>query len=746
MSQQPNGAYEGPPAPQEESGLDIQRYLQVLLKRKWLILSTLVVVLGAVAVWTFTRVKIYRATTTVLVERQAPQVLGREVGEVVDTSMGNYWRNKEYMETQKQVLTSKRLAVRVAEQLHLASNDRFWGPGGSSSKGTKKPGLQDAARMLLAIVDAKPVRDANILEISVEHSDPELAAGVANAYTQTYKEQHIEYKLSSTNGAVKWLADQLDDLKKQLEKAEMALHDFKKNNNIVSVSLEDKQTLISRKIEKINDALTDIGLKRMALSAQRKQILEAKKVDPLQIAVSPVMDNLTIRSLKTAMVEENRKYVALKERYLEKHPLVLEQKAQLDAVRRDLEREIGNALSEVESKFREVKDNEGQLAAAFQQTKNEALDLNKREVDYLRLKRTQENTAKLYTLVLTRMKESDLSAQLRVSNIRLLDAATVPKFAVKPRVSLNLIIGAMLGLLLGIGLAFLVDTLDNTVKSHEEVDRVPGLVFLGLMQRIPGSITGKRGHRPAPNPELDLIVHRSPKSPVAEACRAVRTNIMFAATGREMKTIVVTSPGPKEGKTTTAVSVAIAMAQAGARVLIVDTDMRRPRMHRIFQVPGEEGLTSVLVGDGRVSELIKRTEVPGLDVLPCGHVPPNPAELCQSPRFKELLDELGGMYDRVVLDSPPVMVVTDAAVLGTICNGVLLVARTGFTSRAGLNETARQIGDVGGHLLGCVLNDMDLEKRGYGYYRYRRYGYYRYGYQRYGYGHYGDSKEEEAAG
>lgn len=742
-SQQQNGMYESPPPPEEESGLNIQRYLQVLLKRKWLILSTLAVVLGAVSVWTFTRIKIYRAGATVLVERRAPQVLGSEVREVVDTSMGNYWRNKEYMETQRQVLTSKRIALLVTEQLHLATNDKFWGPGGSaSSSSKKKPSAQDAARMLLGIVNAKPVRDANILEISVEHPDPDLAAKIANTYARVYKEQSIEYKLSSTSGAVKWLANQLDDLKKQLEKAEMALHEFKKKNNIVSVSLEDRQTLISRKIEKLNDALTEIGLKRMALAAQRKQIIAAKKVDPTQVAVSSVMDDLTIRSLKTSLVEENRKYVALRARYLDRHPLVLEQKAQLDAVRKDLEREIANTLSGVESKFREVKDNEAKLAAALQTAKDEALDLNKREVDYQRLKRTQENTAKLYTLVLTRMKESDLSAQLRVSNIRLLDKATAPRIAVKPRVHLNLMIGALLGLLLGIGLAFLVDMLDNTVKSQEDVDRVPGLVFLGLMQRIPGSITGRRGHRPAPNPDLDLIVHRNPKSPVAEACRAVRTNIMFASTGREMKTIVVTSPGPKEGKTTTAVSVAIAMAQAGARVLIVDTDMRRPRMHRIFQVPGEEGLTSVLVGDGRIADVIKRTEVPGLDVLPCGHVPPNPAELCQSPQFREVLDQLAGMYDRVVLDSPPVMVVTDAAVLATICDGVLLVARTGFTSKTGLLETARQIGDVGGHLLGCVLNDMDLEKGGHGYYRYRRYGNHRYGDQRYGYGEYGDGKEE----
>jgi len=187
------------------------------------------------------------------------------------------------------------------------------------------------------------------------------------------------------------------------------------------------------------------------------------------------------------------------------------------------------------------------------------------------------------------------------------------------------------------------------------------------------------------------------------------------------------------------------MAQAGGRVVIVDTDMRRPRMHRIFGVPGAEGITSVLLGDGKIDDVVKATEVPDLFVLPCGPIPPNPAKLCQGERFAKLVKDLNERFDRVILDSPPVMVVTDSVVLSTLVDGILLVARTGVTTRASLRETVRQLREVGGRVLGCVLNDMDLEKPGYGYYRYRRYGYYRYGYSRYGYGHYGE-KEEEAAG
>jgi len=288
----------------------------------------------------------------------------------------------------------------------------------------------------MGLINAAPVRDSNIIEIGVEHPNAEIAARLANTVAQSYMDQNVEYKLSSTTGAVKWLSDQLDELKKQLEGSEMALYEFKKKHNIISVSLEDKQSIVARQIEKVTDALTEIRMKRMALDAQRKQIIAAQVKnpdgDPLRVAIGPIMDSLAVQRLKEAFIEENRKYLGLKQKYEEKWPQVREQKAKVDAARRDLEREIKNILAALEAKYREIKDNESQIAGALQSSKEEAIELNKREVAYQRLKRTQENTAKLYTMVLTRMTESDLSGQLRVNNIRLLDAAVESKVPVKP--------------------------------------------------------------------------------------------------------------------------------------------------------------------------------------------------------------------------------------------------------------------------------------------------------------------------
>ena len=724
----------------EESPGELQRYVQLLHKHKWLIMAVTAVVLSAVSVWTYSRARIYRATATVLVEKQAPKVLGKEVGEVVDLSSGTLWRNREYMETQRKVIKSRRVAKTVAERLNLVHNKTFWLPQGESA--LRKATMEKAVDRLLASVEARPLSKSDIISISFEHADPKLAAQLANAWAQAFLDHNVEYKSSSAVGAVKWLSNQLDDLKGQLENAEIALHDFRRKNNIVSVSLEDKQNLTARRIEKLNDALTQIRLQRMELEAKRKQALAARRKDLLNLPIGAVHDDETIRSLKSNYLDENRKYVALQERYLNKHPLVLEQQAKTQAAKSALEREIKNVLAAVESRYQEIRDNEAKLAGALQAAKEEAFDLNKREVTYRRLKRTQENTEKLYGVVLARMKESDLSARLRVNNIRVLDQALTPRIPVRPRVKLNLLVGAFLGLLLGLGLVVLIEALDTTVKSHEDVEQSPGLVYLGLMPKIPGTTNSRKGKRPEPKPDTDLIVHRNPKSPVAESCRSVRTNILFACPDSPARKFVVTSPGPREGKTTTAVSLAIAMAQHGSRVLIVDTDLRRPRLHKVFGVPSATGIASILLGDASIESVVKSTEVPSLYVLPCGPRPPNPAELCHSEKFRRLVDQLAEHFDRVILDSPPAMVVTDSVVLSTIVDGTVLVARSGMTTRASLRASAKQILDVGGRLLGCVLNDMDMQKRGYGAYRYRRYGYGRYG--RYQYGGYGDHEEEPA--
>ncbi|MBK8480835.1 MAG: polysaccharide biosynthesis tyrosine autokinase [Proteobacteria bacterium] len=715
---------------QAENELSLRHYGRILLKRKALVLAVWGLVLGLVAVGVYSRPKVYKATATVLVFDRAPQVLGDDMHEVVELSTGSYYRSKEFLETQIKVVASRALARKVAERLQLDNDASFWSKGsGSASRARKGHTLDQAATHLQRLIEATAEPGASILRIAAKHSDPRVAARLANATAEAYLDQTVEYKVSSATGAAKWLALQLDDLKHQLDQAELALWEFNKKNNILSVSLEDRQSLLSARIAKFNDALTDLRLSRLALEAQRKQVLQARQQDPLDVSLHFVVEAGEIGKIREAYFEAEKTYRVLRQRYLDQHPLVLEQKAKVDAVKGELARAIRTVLDTTESRYRQTVDTEQRMAAALQEAKDEAMDVNKREVDYRRLKRSEENTEKIYTMVLTRLKESDLSGQLRVSNMRTLDVARRPEKPVFPRVALSMIVGGLLGLMLGVALAFVVESLDNSVKTHEDVESIPGLIHLGMLPHIGAvaSVPARGANKAEPN-DSDLVVHRAPKSISAEACRAIRTNLMFVATGQQIRRLLVTSPGPQEGKTTTAVSIAITMAQAGGRVLIVDTDMRRPRLHRTFGVSNSGGISTALLGSSAVADVIKSTEVPNLFVLPCGPTPPNPAELCQSDRFRALLEELTQLFDRVILDSPPVMLVTDAAILSTLVDGTLIVARAGVTSRVLLRAVAAQIQSVGGRLLGCVVNDLSAQKRGQSdYYRYAYRGY-RYGY------------------
>ena len=730
----------------------LQQYMGVLIKRKLLIFTAFVLVMGGVTVWTYMQTRIYRSTATVIVDRRAPQVLGKDVGEVIELSTGTYWSNKEYMKTQENVIASKRLARKVVERHRLLHNPKFWATTNESKN--KKAGdgkkkvertMEMAATRLRALTNASTVRDSNILEISVEHPLPEMAAKLSNAVSTEYLTDGLDYKANYGSKASKWLHGQLDTLKKKLNGAEDALFAYKKKNNIISVSLENRQTLINRRIERINDALNDIRIKRMSVEARRSQLLTARQQKPMEMSFSPVLENGAIQNLKDSYIKEQRDLAAMSQKYGDKMPTVREQVAKVDIALKDLEREVKAVLSSVDAQFQEVRDTEKKLAAELNRAKKEAMAINGREIDYNRLKREAENNNKLYSVVLSRWKESNLSSQLPFSNVRPLDAAVENSRPIRPRVSLNMVLGGFLGLLLGIALAFGVETMDRTVKTQVEIDQVPGLPYLGMVPKIPGSQRMHKGkRRPASNPDVDLIVHRNSGSTVAEQCRSIRTNLLFASTDTKMDKILVSSAGPREGKTTTAVNLAITMAQAGSRVLLVDTDMRRPRLHRIFGVANKIGVTSILTGDAAIEEVVKDTEVPGLYLLPSGITPPNPAELCQSEKFRQLLDDLAERYDRVILDSPPIMLVTDAVILSTLVNGAVIVARSGATSRVALTEATRFLLDVGSKVLGCILNDFDLEKRSYGYYRYSRYGYYRYGNRYQPYGQSEGELEEEA--
>jgi capsular exopolysaccharide synthesis family protein len=406
----------------------------------------------------------------------------------------------------------------------------------------------------------------------------------------------------------------------------------------------------------------------------------------------------------------------LRVKYLEDHPKLEACDKKLALARQALRDEVGTVLQSARNEYREVSNTERNLLALLNETKSDAFGLNQHEREYLELKRTYDNNQRLYELLLKRLKDTGITGMLQVSNVRILDRAQPVLTPVRPKVRQNLTMAAMLGLFAGVGLALVLELLDTSITTQVQVEEKLGLTFLGIVPRIglPKDGSVARG----------FLVRQQPQSAVAECLRSIRANLLFMSPDRPLRKILVTSSSPEEGKTTTASLLAQIMADGGSRVLLVDGDMRRPRIHRIFDTSGGQGLSSLILGEGSLDEAVKATEIPNLSVLPCGPVPPNPAELLHADAFRKLLDELARRFDRVIVDSPPVAAVSDAVVISTAVDGTLLVLKAGRTSRDVARRAVRALTDVNARVFGAVLNDLDLSDGRYGeYYQYHRYGY-----------------------
>jgi capsular exopolysaccharide synthesis family protein len=371
---------------------------------------------------------------------------------------------------------------------------------------------------------------------------------------------------------------------------------------------------------------------------------------------------------------------------------------------------------------------EGGYEKLVAERRKDAEEMDKLYAEYAPLVRDLKATEDQYTKLTARLGSSRQESENSMINVDSNEAARGARL-VLPRMKVNVGLAILLSLLVGIGLAFLLDHLDRTIKGADGFEDLVGSPLLGI---IPVLTDVPAGDAASAVEARDQYVSRNPTSQAAECCRSIRTNILFAAAERQMKTITVSSSRPREGKTTTTIYLGTVMAQSGQRVLLIDTDLRRPRLHKSFGISKDRGLTSLLLGDENYDDVIKATEVPNLFILPAGPIPPNPAELLLTNRFKTVLEELAKRFDRILLDSPPVLAVTDAVVLARVSDGVILVAKAGQTFREDVTMAARQVRDVDAPILGAILNVIDISDRRYG-------GYY------YAYGGYGDTSAKADA-
>ncbi|MFH0902008.1 MAG: polysaccharide biosynthesis tyrosine autokinase [Pseudomonadota bacterium] len=715
MTGQQNKTTQLPPPPRE--GWDLRRLLTMVRKRRWMLLSTATVVASSTVMLLMSMPAVYEGEAAIIVDPQAPNVLGGRVEEVVELGARTSWfTNREYNNTQRDILTSFSLA-RSAVTKYGLHKDRRWivePPAGASEDEI----IDGAATELQRKIKVKPARDSRVIVISLSMRDPTLAADLANYVAETYIERNLTVKHGVTESASGWVAKQLDEAREQLDKSETALYMFLRDNNILSVSLEDRLNLLSKALESFSAALTDARLRRIGLQARRKSIQTILDVNPAETPFSYVADVPQVGRLREQYLGEEGVLAGLRERYGDKHPSVATQRAEVEAALAALQREGAAIMRSIDGEIRALLESEQRFDTELTKLTNEALELNKKGIEHKRLMRAAENTEQAYASLLKRLTDSELQAKDRANNISLLDAARPSKHPAWPDIRIAAVLGLLLGLTMAFGAALFVEYIDRTVKSQDDVESVLGLPFLGLIPSVPAEKAASSG-------SSDLFVAREPKSTVAESCRVVRTNILFCSADRPLKTIVVTSSNPAEGKTIMAMQLGITMAQSNQRTLVVDTDMRRPRIHKSLRIPNDNGVSRVIVGESDIESAIHATDVPNLFVMPCGPIPPNPAELLQSERFAAMVKKLSESFDRVIFDSPPILAVTDATLLSRVTDGLIIVIRAGRTSRDAVQRVRHTLSLVNAHVIGAVLNDVNLRSPHYAYY----YSYYRYQYK-----------------
>lgn len=721
---------------QHEEERHLMDYVRVVYKRRWVAIPVFLAVLALGAINSYRTTPLYRASTQILIEKDTPKV--GDLSTIFQQNDG--WYNDDFYQTQYRILQSRSLARKTAEAMRLDQHPSLgratqqvrapWTIRGAiagavgfvkslGGSAPAQPAAQAAVKdpdpygryadVVLGALDVTPVRNSRLVDISMTSTDPQLATDLANAHARTYIEQNLEFRFSASKDATDWLEQQLAEQRKKVEASEAELQRYKEQHDAVAV--EDRQNIVVQRLADLNSAATKaktVRIEKEALYNQLKSIQNSNALD----SFPAVLGNEYIQKLKGDLGDLQRVQAELSDKYGDRHPEMVKVRSAIQSAEAKLQLEINKVVQSVRSEFETALAQERTFVGALEGGKAEALSLNRKGIEFSVLQRDAESNRQVYEALLQRTKETGISGELKASNIRVVDPAEVPGGPFLPRRQQDLTTAAFSGLVLALGLVFLFEYLDNRIKSPQELRAQLNVPFLGMVP----SIDVKSGS----------LLHDGVPPNFAEAIRGVRTNVLFSSAEEGVRVVVVTSAGPGEGKSLFSSNLAVSLAQAGQRVLHVDADMRRPRVHAIFDLAQEPGLSNLLVGDCKPSEAIRKTTVQNLCVLPAGLIPPNPAELLGSKRCEDFFATLGQNFDWVILDSPPVLAVADASILANTATGVVFVVGADQTSRQAARAALEQLQAVQAHVIGAVLNRVDLEKNPYYYSAYYRKEYSRY--------------------
>jgi succinoglycan biosynthesis transport protein ExoP len=695
-----------------ESETHFWDYWAVLSQRRRTIA---LVFLGAVLtafVWSMTARPVYTGTAMLRIEKEEPRILkfdptGRDDGAGEQTQLQTYHR----------LLQRRALANRVIGLVDLEHNPEFGSVG-------RRPGeLTDA---FLERLHVEPVRNTRLVKVSFESRSPELAAQVVNTLADAVIAQQIDDKKDASQYATRFLTAEVNGARQALHSSETQLSQFLEENDILFVGGErigervgERQALISQELATLSDSHLKAKAERITKESMLSQATRATAD-----ALPAVLQDPLIAHLKEEATKLEGRYRELGQSFKPEYPRMQRLAENIQEVRRQIHAEIQRFVEAARAEYRAALQKETEVRKLADEQRGLARKLDGQMARYNLLRREVDTSRDLYTALSTRLKETQVASSLLTSNIAVVDRADVPLKRSGPRTGLNLLIGCLVGLVGGVGLAFLFEYLDTSIRDPREVEailRVPTLGLVPTRSAIPAHLGRALGQGDGAPGAFALVSHQATSSILAEAFRNVRTSVVYATPDRPPKTMLVTSLQQQDGKTSVSTNCAISLAQLGlGDVLLVDADMRHPDLHDILGVPQTPGLSDLLVGGVGAAEVVRPTRIPGLFVIPAGPVPANPSELLYSPRFTQALAVLGERFAHIVIDTPPLLGVADTLVLAPRVEGVILVLRHGHAARDAAQRAVQMLGSVRARLLGVVLNHADARRTpgGYQYYGY----------------------------
>ena len=725
--------------------LSLREYFHILLKRKWWVIGTFLFVFVGATLFTFLRTPIYQSTALLQITEDNPaSKLSME--DAMSKLTGNDSLEK-FQQTQYKILQSESLALRVIQTLNLKETPDFKEIREDNPDKSENDLENLMIKKFLKQSEVTPTRNSFLVEVSFQSPDKVMAQKIVNAMADEYMYLSIDRRNDSFALVRKWLDKQLQEMESKVEAAQRKLYKFGQKTDIYALDDQAKDNVVVQKFVDLSSLLTRAQAERTAKEAQYRQIKDNGPNAPL------IVNNPLVASLRQQLVTQQAKVSAMKKVYREGHPDLMGEQANLTELRGRLQSEVNRLQESVKADFEAANRTEKLLNDSFKDQKGEMAKLQDNLIDFQILRRDAQTNEQLYLALLSRVKEANIAGTMVPTNLAVIDPPRLSEKPIKPKPLRDLALAAVLGLTLGVGMAILMEHLDDSIQSIEDLERFCSLPSLGAVPLL--SSNGKkalyrgkkfrglpilryltsrqrRGQDHAKAPEMDLIVSKQPQSMVSEAIGHIYSSIMLSASGRPPGAIMVTSPSPSEGKTTLVANLAQSYALNGRQVVLIDCDLRKPRLHQVFELDSQPGLSNFLTGHATLEEILRPTGIPNLTIITGGTRPPNPANLLNSDTFKELITQLRERFQHIIIDTPPVLGFADARFISTLVDGVLLVAHHGKTHKSA-GRLARQLLSQA-PVLGAVLNSVSHHGHGYGGY------YYQYNYKYYS-KYYGDKAD-----